>query len=66
MPDDQPRCLQCLRSSNEVPLIRLKYRGDNQWICPQHLPILIHKPGQLAGQLPGAEKFGVEESHDHH
>lgn len=66
MPDDSPRCLQCQRSSNEVPLIRLAYQGEEHWICPQHLPILIHKPGQLAEQLPGAEKFAQGENHAHH
>lgn len=66
MPDENPRCLHCLRSSNEVPLIELEYQGDQFWICPQHLPILIHKPGQLAEKLPGAEKFAQGESLDHH
>lgn len=66
MPDNMPRCLRCQRSSNEVPLIRLEYRGDAHWICPQHLPILIHKPGQLAEQLPGAENFSTDEGHVHH
>ncbi len=27
----------------------------NYWICPQHIPILIHDPSKLAGKLPGAE-----------
>lgn len=66
MPDDLPRCLRCQRSSNEVTLIRLEYQGDGHWICPQHLPILIHKPSQLAEQLPGAENFALDEKHSHH
>jgi hypothetical protein len=66
MPDNLPRCLRCQRSSNEVPLIRLEYQEEEHWICPQHLPILIHKPGQLTEQLPGAENFSTDESHVHH
>jgi hypothetical protein len=32
-----------------------EYRGKAYWICPQHLPILIHKPATLADKLPGVE-----------
>lgn len=56
-----PRCLACERPSGEVPLIPVQYRGRDLWICPQHLPILIHKPEQLADRLPGISTFGVEE-----
>ena len=61
-------CLYCQHSSDEVPLLRLEYRGSQTWICPQHLPILIHKPSQLAGKLPGAENFptsGEDHGHSH-
>ena len=66
MTDHLPECLQCERSSDEVPLLRLEYQGEETWICPQHLPILIHKPAQLAGRLPGAERLSPsEEDHGH-
>jgi hypothetical protein len=48
-------CLVCDRTSDIIPLIRLQFRGEEAWICPQHLPILIHKPAQLADKLPGLE-----------
>lgn len=48
MTDQHPHCLYCERESDEVPLIALIFRGLEMWICPQHLPILIHKPAQLA------------------
>jgi hypothetical protein len=59
-----PRCLACERSENETPLIRLAYRGSPYWICAQHLPVLIHDPGQLTGRLPGAERLSPAEHHD--
>jgi hypothetical protein len=62
----QPVCLYCQRDRDQVPLLTLQYRGSELWICPQHLPILIHKPAQLAEILPGAENMGSSESHDHH
>ncbi len=50
-------CVECGREEREVPLLRLEYRGGAFWICPQHLPILIHDPGSLKEKLPGAEKL---------
>ena len=50
-------CLVCGRGDEQVPLLRLDCRGKVLWICPQHLPVLIHDPGSLAGKLPGAENL---------
>ncbi len=52
-----PYCLYCERTSEEVPLIRLYFRGREYWICPQHFPLLIHKPAELADKLPGIENM---------
>ena len=57
MPEKNAQCLYCERESQEVPLIKFQYQEDEYWICPQHLPILIHKPSQLADKLPGAEQM---------
>ncbi len=59
----QPKevCIYCERSSDEVPLIALRSQGQDAWICPQHLPILIHKPHLLAGKLPGVENLASGE-----
>lgn len=57
-------CLNCQRSSNEIPLLNMEYKNETYQICPQCLPTLIHKPQNLAGKLPGAEKFTPAE-HEH-
>jgi hypothetical protein len=57
-------CLFCGRDEHETPLVVLDYRGTRRWICPQHLPILIHDPAQLAGMLPGAERLSPADHHD--
>ncbi len=57
-------CLACDRDSNATPLLALEYRGKRLWICPQHVPILIHDPTRLAGRLPGAESLSPAEGHD--
>ena len=62
--EDQPICLYCKQDSTVVPLIRLRFQGEDRWICPQHLPILIHNPALLIGILPGAENLKEAEHHD--
>jgi len=47
-------CLNCKRSEEETPLLMLTFKGEAQYICPQCLPILIHRPQQLAEKFPGA------------
>lgn len=53
------QCVVCERDDREVPLIQLQYSGKIYWICPQHFPLLIHKPEQLVGKLPGAEQLAA-------
>jgi hypothetical protein len=62
-----PKCLICERTTNQAPLLRLRFRDSDVWICAQHLPILIHKPHELADKLPGLDLAGQPDapSHDH-
>jgi hypothetical protein len=55
MVDETARCIVCEQDNQNVPLMPFEYRGKAYWICPQHLPILIHKPATLADKLPGVE-----------
>ncbi len=57
MSTQDAKCVYCERDSDEVPLLTLTYQGTNLWICPQHMPVLIHNPAQLVGKLPGAENL---------
>jgi hypothetical protein len=57
-------CLVCRSGSETVPLIAFRFKGSDLWICPQHLPILIHDPGKLTGVLPGAEDLDPADHHD--
>jgi hypothetical protein len=66
MTESSPVCLFCEQGSHKVPLIALQYQNRDYWICPQHLPILIHKPSQLSGKLPGADELAVEDHSDLH
>lgn len=52
-----PQCLVCEQNSDNVPLVQFQFQGSEYWVCSQHLPILIHKPNQLAEKLPGAQNL---------
>jgi hypothetical protein len=66
MTTDRPECAYCERDSDQVPLLALRFQRTDTWICPQHLPILIHDPAKLIGRLPGAEHLSPTEEHHHH
>jgi hypothetical protein len=55
--ENSHHCLNCRRPETTIPLVSLRFAGDQAWICSQCLPILIHKPQQLAGKLSGAENL---------
>ncbi len=62
--DSRPVCLLCKRDDQATPLLQLRYRGTARWICPQHLPVLIHDPHSLAEVLPGATDLVPAEHRD--
>ncbi len=63
-PTSAPVCLACGQDSHVTPLIALEFQGQTFWICPQHLPVLIHDPVRLVGKLPGAERLHPADHHD--
>ena len=64
MSESAATCLVCKQPSEEVPLINFRFKGAELWICPQHLPVLIHNPAALVGVLPGAEGLNPAKHHD--
>lgn len=58
-------CLNCNRTEQEYPLVRLTYQGKDLFICPQCLPVLIHKPYQLAEKIPDFTPPTNLPPHDH-
>lgn len=57
-------CLVCGQGANTTPLITLEYRNSQFWICPRHMPLLIHDPAKLVGLLPGAEDLSPAANDD--
>ena len=50
-------CLVCKKSSVETPVTKFYYQESEFYICPQHIPVLIHKPQELVGLLDGADNM---------
>ena len=50
-------CLNCERNVTEVPLLAISHRDGTAYICPQCLPILIHRPHAFAGKQGGVESL---------
>ncbi len=48
------KCLVCEQTSQQIPLLTINYADQEYYICPGHLPILIHHPEELISKLPGA------------
>ena len=61
---ENKNCVNCGKNSDLIPLISLDYKGKSFAICPQCLPVLIHKPGQLADKLPGLDNV-TPAAHSH-
>ena len=57
MAETREQYLACGRGADVVTVLSLDYRGERLRICPQHLPVLIHKPAELANKLPGLENL---------
>ncbi|MBI4671061.1 MAG: hypothetical protein HY741_05270 [Chloroflexi bacterium] len=56
------QCVNCERTVQEVPLVPLVLKNGQAYICPQCIPVLIHKPQVLIGKLAGAESL---QPHEH-
>ncbi len=57
-------CLSCDRSESDIPLLQLRFKGEELSICSQCLPVLIHEPEKLVGRMRGAEDIEPI-PHDH-
>ena len=58
-------CLNCGASAQEKPLLTLKFQGNTLYICPQCMPILIHKSYELVDKIPGLRPSDPPSDHNH-
>jgi hypothetical protein len=53
--NEQKVCLNCNRTDEQIPLLTISFKSEAKYICPQCLPVLIHKTHLLADKLPGID-----------
>ncbi len=63
MTNSRLACTFYEQNDQGVRLLPFQCQGEQNWSCPQHRPLLIHQPAQLAGKLPGIEKINPAEGH---
>jgi hypothetical protein len=49
------RCLNCEKTDLDAPILSVRFKDQDVRICTSCLPVLIHQPQKLAGQLAGIE-----------
>ena len=50
-------CIVCKKTAMETPVTKFYHKDSEFYICPQHLPVLIHNPQELVGLLDGADNL---------
>ncbi len=59
------RCLNFEKTDQEAPILEVRFKEKDVRICTSCLPVLIHRPQQLAGRLAGIERVEpADHSHD--
>jgi hypothetical protein len=55
--NSEKTCVMCQKSDKQIPLLQMSYNSKAYYICPEHMPLLIHQPDKLVGIIPGAENM---------
>lgn len=55
----EKKCIVCESNHDEVPVTKFEYKDIEFYICPQHIPVLIHDPQKLVGLIPDADKLNA-------
>ena len=58
------KCLNYELNDDKKPLLAIRYQNEQLFICPQCLPILIHKPSNLAEKIQCVQKIQPSEHRD--
>jgi hypothetical protein len=59
-------CINCNRTDKQIPLLTFVFNGEEKYICPQCMPIMIHKTHTLADKLSGLDVDSESPAPHHH
>lgn len=54
---ENKECIVCKKTAHEIPVTKFYHKESEFYICPQHMPVIIHNPQQLIGLLDGADEM---------
>jgi hypothetical protein len=54
------KCIICSVTDQEVPLVHFTYRNRTYYICPAHLPVMIHNTAELIDTLNNPDREKAE------
>ena len=49
------KCFNCQTSEQDSPVVNLRYKGKELWICPRCIPNMIHEPQIVQASLEEAK-----------
>lgn len=52
---EDKKCFNCQASEQDSPVVNLRYRGKELWICPRCIPNMIHEPQIVQASLEEAK-----------
>ena len=58
-PSTPAHCLNCETTDAETPLVQWQYQQQHFWVCPDCLPVMIHKRHQLTEKLAALTQAGA-------
>lgn len=51
---EQKQCFNCKAKESEIPVVNMRFKGKELWICPRCIPNLIHEPQIVQDNLDAA------------
>lgn len=52
---EDKRCFNCDKTESDIPVLNMKYKQNELWVCPQCIPNLIHNPDVVQSKLSNTE-----------
>ena len=53
---EDKKCFNCKTPESEVPVVNMRYKNKELWVCPRCIPSMIHEPQLVEQSLTEAEK----------
>ena len=53
---DQKFCFNCKSAESDIPVVNMRFKGKELWICPRCIPSLIHEPQIVQEKLDATDQ----------